>query len=111
MEPQRSERRLAAIFAVDMAGYCLAMGADEAGTLARLKMHRLEVVDPALAAHRGRLVKTTGDGMLVEFQSAVDAVQCAVDIQRKMLRRNAGVAPDQRVQFRIGINVGDVIVE
>ena len=111
MEAQRSDRRLAAIFAADMAGYCLAMEADESGTLARLKAHRLEVVDPALAAHRGRLVKTTGDGVLVEFQSAVDAVQCAVDIQRKMLRRNAGVSPDQRVQFRIGINVGDVIVE
>jgi adenylate cyclase len=111
MDPQSGERRLAAIFAADMAGYCRLMEADEAGTLARLKAHRLEVFDPAIAAHRGRLIKTTGDGMLVEFQSAVDAVTCAVEIQRKMARRNADVAPEVCVQFRIGINVGDVIFE
>src|SRR5689334_24804751 len=111
MEAQRSERRLAAIFAADMAGFCRLMEADEAGTLARLKACRLEVVDPAIAAHRGRLIKTTGDGMLVEFASAVDAVECAVEIQRRMARRNADADRSRCVQFRIGINLGDVIVE
>ncbi|HTQ02008.1 MAG TPA: adenylate/guanylate cyclase domain-containing protein [Casimicrobiaceae bacterium] len=111
MDPQRGERRLAAVFAADMAGYCRLMEADEAGTLARLKAHRLEVIDPAIAAHRGRLIKTTGDGMLVEFQTAIDAVTCALDIQRKMALRNADVAPEQSVQFRIGINVGDILFE
>ncbi len=105
------ERRLAAVLAADMAGYSRLMELDEAGTLARLKTHRLELIDPAIAKAKGRVIKTTGDGMLVEFQSVVDAVQCAVEIQRRMARRNADVAPDRRIEFRIGINLGDVIVE
>lgn len=111
MDPQRSERRLAAIFAADMAGFCRHMEADEAGTLARFKALRLELIDPAIAAHRGRLIKTTGDGLLVEFPSALDAVECAVEIQRGMAGRNEGVAADDCLHFRIGINLGDVIVE
>jgi adenylate cyclase len=95
--------------ASDIAGYSRLMGADEEGTLRQLKIHRKELVDPKVTEHRGRIVKTTGDGMLVEFVSVVDAVRCAVDIQRGMLERNAEVAPDRRIQFRIGINVGDII--
>ena len=95
--------------ASDVAGYSRLMGADEEGTLRQLKMHRKELVDPKITEHRGRIVKTTGDGMLVEFVSVVDAVRCAVDIQRGTLARNAEVAPDRRIQFRIGINVGDII--
>jgi class 3 adenylate cyclase/TolB-like protein/tetratricopeptide (TPR) repeat protein len=103
------ERRLSAILAADVAGYSRLMGADEEGTLQALKAHRRAVVDPAIANHRGRIVKTTGDGMLVEFASAVDAVRCAVDIQRNMAERNEAVPPERRIQFRIGINVGDII--
>src|SRR5579872_6985038 len=84
-----SERRLAAVVAADMVGYSRLMEVDEAGTLARLKTHRMEVIDPAITKNRGRIIKTTGDGMLVEFQSVVDAVACAVEIQRRMIRRNA----------------------
>jgi adenylate cyclase len=109
MPEDRVDRRLAAILAADIAGYSRLMGADEEGTLRQLKMHRRELVDPKITEHRGRVVKTTGDGMLVEFVSVVDAVRCAVDIQRKMLERNAEVAPDKRIQFRVGINVGDII--
>ncbi len=105
------ERHLAAILAADMVGYSRLMELDEAGTLARLKTHRLELVDPAIAKNKGRIIKTTGDGMLVEFHSVVDAVQCAIEIQRRMVRRNADVAADRRIEFRIGINLGDVIVE
>jgi len=105
----RAERRLAAILAADVAGYSRLMGIDEEGTLAALKGHRRAVVDPKIAEHRGRIVKTAGDGMLVEFVSVVDAVRCAVDVQRGMLERNAEVAPDRRIQFRVGINVGDII--
>ena len=105
------ERRLAAILAADMAGYSRLMEADEAGTLARLKTHRLELIDPAISKQRGRIIKTTGDGLLVEFQSVADAVQCAVEIQHRMMRRNADVAPTRWIQFRIGINLGDVIFE
>ncbi|HXV26357.1 MAG TPA: adenylate/guanylate cyclase domain-containing protein [Alphaproteobacteria bacterium] len=104
-------RKLAAILAADMVGYSRLMEVDEPGTLARLRTHRLEVVDPAIAKSRGRIVKTTGDGMLVEFNSVVDAVQAAVEIQRRMNRRNSDVAPDRRIEFRIGINLGDVIVQ
>ena len=111
MEPQRNERRLAAILAADMVGYSRLMEADETGTLARLKTYRLEVVDPTILANRGRIIKSTGDGLLVEFQSVADAVQCAAEIQRRMARRNADVPPAQRIQFRIGINLGDVIAE
>ena len=104
-------RRLAAILSADMVGYSRLMETDEPGTLARLRTHRLEVVDPAIAKHRGRIVKTTGDGMLVEFNSVIDAVQTAVEIQRRMSRRNSDVVPDRRIEFRIGINLGDVIVQ
>jgi adenylate cyclase len=95
----------------DIAGYSRLMGADEEATLRQLKAHRRELVDPKIAEHRGRIVKTTGDGMLVEFVSVVDAVRCAVDIQRGMVERNAEVPDDTRIQFRIGINVGDVIID
>ena len=105
------ERRLTAILAADMVGYSRLMEADEDGTLARLRTHRLELIDPAIAKNKGRIIKTTGDGMLVEFQSVTDAVQCAVEVQQRMARRNADVAPARWIQFRIGINLGDVIVE
>jgi adenylate cyclase len=103
------DRRLAAIMAGDVAGYSRLMGVDEEGTLQQLKAHRKELVDPKIAEHRGRIVKTTGDGMLVEFVSVVDAVRCAVDIQRGMAERIAEVPADRHIQFRIGINVGDII--
>src|SRR6516165_5770458 len=107
---ERVERRLAAILAADVAGYSRLMGADEVGTLAALKAHRREIVDPAIAAHKGRIVKTTGDGMLVEFASAVDAVTCAVAVQEKMAARTTeGTEP--RIQFRFGINIGDIIID
>ncbi len=105
------QRKLMAILAADMVGYSRLMELDEAGTLARLKTHRLELIDPTIAKNNGRLVKTTGDGMLVEFVSAADAVECAVEIQRRMARRNADVNPERQIQFRIGINLGDVIIE
>ena len=105
------QRRLAAILAADVAGYSRLMGADEEGTLARLKEHRRELIDPKIAEHRGRIVKTTGDGMLVEFASAVDAVRCAVELQQRMIQRNAGVPSDASIIFRIGINLGDIIID
>jgi adenylate cyclase len=111
MEPRGDERRLAAILAADMVGFSRLMEGDETGTLARLRTHRLELVDPAIAKNKGRIIKTTGDGMLVEFQSIADAVECAAEIQRRMARRNADVSPARWIQFRIGINLGDVIVE
>ncbi len=111
METGRETRRLAAILAADMVGYSRLMEADESGTLARLKAHRAELIDPAIGKNNGRLVKTTGDGVLVEFASVVDAVQCAAEIQRRMARRNAELPHDQRVDFRIGINLGDIIVD
>jgi TolB-like protein/class 3 adenylate cyclase len=104
-------RRLAAILAADVAGYSRLMGADEEGTLERLKALRHELVDPKIAEHHGRIVKTTGDGLLVEFASVVDAVRCAVAVQQAMPERNGGVAADDRIELRIGINLGDVIVE
>jgi adenylate cyclase len=103
------DRRLAAILAGDVAGYSRLMGVDELGTLRQLQMHRKELVDPKIAEHRGRIVKTTGDGMLVEFVSVVDAVRCAVEIARGMSERNAEVPADKRIEFRTGINVGDII--
>jgi adenylate cyclase len=106
---ERVERRLAAVLAADVAGYSRLMGSDEVGTLAALKTHRREIVDPAIAAHHGRIVKTTGDGMLVEFASAVDAVTCAMVVQSKMTERNASTA--RKITFRMGINVGEVIVD
>jgi adenylate cyclase len=105
------EHRLAAVLAADMVGYSRLMEADERGTLARLRTHRIELIDPAIAKNQGRIIKTTGDGMLVEFQSVADAVRCAVEIQERMRRRNSDVADDRRIEFRIGINLGDIIFE
>jgi adenylate cyclase len=107
----RVERRMAAIMAADVVSYSRLMGADEEGTLARLKAHRRELVDPKIKQHRGRILKTTGDGMLVEFASPVEAVRCAVEVQRGMVSRNADVPEDKRIIFRAGINLGDVIAE
>ena len=109
MVEDRVDRRLAAILAGDIARYSYLMGIDEEGTLRQLKAHRKKLIDPKIIEHHGRIVKTTGDGMLVEFVSVVDAVRYAVDIQRGMAERNADVAPDRRIEFRIGINVGDII--
>jgi adenylate cyclase len=103
--------RLAAILAADVAGYSRLMGADEEGTLERLKALRRELLDPKIAEHHGRLVKTTGDGLLVEFASVVDAVRCAVEVQQAMPERNTGVEAGERIELRFGINLGDVIVE
>jgi class 3 adenylate cyclase len=104
-------RRIAAILAADVAGYSRLIGIDEEGTLARLKAHRRERVDPEIAEHRGRIVKTTGDGLLVEFASAVDAVRCAVAVQRSMAVTAAGETPERQIQLRVGINVGDVLAD
>src|SRR6267142_2014010 len=109
--PKRVERRLAAILAADVAGYSRLMGEDEEGTLAALKAIRNELIDPGIAEHHGRIVKTTGDGLLVEFQSVVDAVRCAVEVQRAMAERNAVVPTEKRIEFRFGIHQGDIIVE
>ena len=106
-----SPRRLAAILAADVAGYSRLMGTDEEGTHERLKAHLQELVNPKIAEHRGRVVKNTGDGFLAEFKSVVDAVRCAVEVQRGMAERNADARPEKRIEFRIGINLGDVIVE
>ena len=106
-----SVRRLTAILAADVAGYSRLMGADEEGTHARLKAHRRALVDPKIAEHHGRIVKNTGDGLLAEFLSVVDAVRCAVEVQRGMAERNAATPSEQRIEFRVGINLGDVIVE
>jgi class 3 adenylate cyclase/TolB-like protein len=105
----RVERRLAAVLAADVAGYSRLMGRDEEGTLASLKSLRKSLVDPAIAAHRGRIVKTTGDGLLVEFASAVDAARCAIEVQRGMAEQNSNVPQDTRIEFRIGIHIGDII--
>ena len=107
----RDHRRLAAIVSADVVGYSLLMGRDDSATLAGLKAHRQELIDPKIAEYGGRIVKTTGDGLLLEFPSVVDAVRCAVDVQRGMAERNAGVPPEQRIEFRIGINVGDIIID
>src|SRR5271155_3123229 len=107
----RAERRLGAILAADIAGYSRLMGADEEGTLAALKAIRHELGDPKIAEHRGRIVKTTGDGLLAEFASIVDAVRYAVEVQRAMAERNADVPEGKRIEFRIGIHQGDIIVE
>jgi class 3 adenylate cyclase/TolB-like protein len=111
MAVPRTERRLAAILAADVVGYSRLMGADEEGTLARLKSHRRALIDPRIKEHHGRIVKTTGDGMLVEFASVVDAVRCAVEVQRGMAERNADVPQDRRIELRVGINLGDIIVD
>ncbi len=107
----RVQRRLTAILAADVAGYSRLMGADEEGTLAQLKAHRRALFDPKITEHRGRIVKTTGDGMLVEFASVVDALRCAVEVQREMAERNVDVPQDKRIEFRVGINVGDIIID
>jgi len=104
-------QRLAAVLAADMVGYSRLMQADEPGTLARLRTHRLELIDPAISENHGNIIKTTGDGILVEFASVADAVLCAVKVQNSMKRRNQDVAGDQRIEFRIGINLGDIIFE
>ena len=111
MASERVERRLTAILAADVAGYSRLTGFDEEGTHARLQDHLRSLVDPKIAEHRGRVVKNTGDGMLAEFGSVVDAVRCAVDVQRGMLERNANVPQEKRIEFRIGINVGDIILD
>ena len=106
-----STRRLAAILAADVAGYSRLMGADEEGTHERLKAHLGELVEPKIEEHRGRIVKNTGDGLLAEFPSVVDAVRCAVEVQREMSDREPDVPEERRIRFRIGVNLGDVIVE
>ena len=111
MPDEPTQRRLAAILAADVVGYSRLMAANEVGTLAGLKAHRKELVDGRIAEHQGRIVKLTGDGMLVEFPSVVNAVACAAQIQRKMRERNADVPNDRRIEFRIGVNLGDIIVE
>jgi class 3 adenylate cyclase/pimeloyl-ACP methyl ester carboxylesterase len=111
MEASTVQRRLAAVLAADVVGYSQLMGADEVGTLTRLKAHRRELIDPVIATHRGRMVKTTGDGALVEFPSVVEAVACAVEIQRGMVTRNSNLPEHKRIIFRIGINVGDIIID
>src|ERR1700757_246266 len=111
LSSERVERRLAAVLAADIAGYSLLMGRDEEGTLTQLKAFRKTLVDPTIAAHRGRIVKTTGDGMLVEFASAVDAARAAVEVQRAMAGQNAAVPQDNRIEFRVGIHVGDIIID
>lgn len=111
MTDPRVERRLAAVLAADVVGYSRLMGRDEEGTLARLKAVRKALVDPSIAEHRGRIVKTTGDGMLVEFASAVDAARSAIEVQRGMTEQNDGASQDKRIEFRIGIHVGDIIID
>src|SRR5713101_5851625 len=109
--PARVERRLAAILAADLVGYARLIEADEEGTLRRLKALRTEVIDPKIAEHRGRIVKTTGDGLLVEFASVVDALRCAAEMQAALAESNAALPPDRGIAFRIGINMGDIVVE
>jgi class 3 adenylate cyclase len=107
----REQRRLAAIVSADVAGYSRLMGRDETGTLAELKSLRRELIDPAIAAYGGRLVKSTGDGLLVEFASVVDAVRCVVEVQEAMAERDAATDDDRRIVFRIGMNLGDIIID
>src|SRR5215813_2094251 len=111
MASDQVKRKLAAILAADIAGYSRLMGADEAGTLARLKEYRRELIDPKNKQYRGRIVKTTGDGILIEFPSVVDAISCSIEVQQGMSERNANIPPEKRIQLRIGINLGDVIME
>ena len=111
MSGERVERRLAAVLAADVAGFSRLIGADEEGTLARLRAIRRELTDPKITEHRGRIVKTTGDGLLIEFTSVVDALRCAVEVQEAMHDKNAGVPPAERIEFRVGIHQGDVVVE
>src|SRR3984957_17318627 len=110
-ERERVNRRLAAILAADVAGYSRLMGVDEEGTLERLKAHRRELIDPKIAEHHGRIVKTTGDGLLAEFASVVDATRCATEVQRSMIDREPDLPEERRIKLRIGVNLGDVIAE
>jgi len=107
----KEQRRLAAIVSADVVGYSRLMGRDESGTLAALKALRQEVVDPAIASHGGRIVKTTGDGLLLEFPSVIDEVRCVVEVQTEMAARVADVPEDRRIAFRIGVNIGDIIID
>src|SRR5215469_15807704 len=111
MASDQVKRKLAAILAADIAGYSKLMGADEAGTLARLKEYRRELIDPKNKQYHGRVVKTTGDGILIEFPSVVDAISCSIEVQQGMRERNTDIPPEKRIEFRIGINLGDVIIE
>ncbi len=108
---KRTKRRLAAIVCADVVGYSRLMGADETGTLASLRAHRAALIDPKIAEHGGRIVKTMGDGLLLEFPSVVDATQCVIDVQRGMAERNRSVDPNRCIIFRIGVNLGDIIIE
>jgi adenylate cyclase len=108
---KRVERRLSAILFADVAGYSRLVGKDEEGTLAQWKAHWCDLIEPAIKDHDGRVVRITGDGVLAEFASVVNAVRCAVEVQRGMAVRNAGVPPEQRIVFRIGINFGDIIID
>lgn len=111
MPPERVERKLAAILAADVAGYSRMVGADEEGTLRRLTAHRKELIDPKIAEHQGRVVKVTGDGILIEFPSAVAALHCTVEFQRAIAERNANEAEDRRIEFCVGLHQGDLVVE
>src|SRR5439155_24545038 len=111
MAEEQVERRLTAILAADVVAYSRLMGVDEEGTLAALKMLRREVTDPKIKEHRGRIVHTTGDGLLGEFASVVDAVRCAVEVQREMAARHADVPAERRIDFRIGVKLGDSIID
>jgi adenylate cyclase len=104
-------RKIAAILVADVVGYSRLAGADEDRTLARLRGLRSDLIDPAIAAHRGRIIKRTGDGSLIEFRSVVDAVRCAIEVQNGMVERNAGLAPERRIEFRVGVHLGDVVEE
>ena len=104
-------RKIAAILVADVVGYSRLAGADEDRTLARLRALRSDLIDPTISVHHGRIVKRTGDGSVIEFRSVVDAVRCALEVQHAMVERNAGVAPDKRIEFRIGIHLGDVVEE
>jgi adenylate cyclase len=104
-------RKIAAILVADVVGYSRLAGADEEGTLARLRALRSELIDPAVAGHHGRTVKRTGDGSIVEFRSVVDAVRCAIEVQNSMVERNVGLPPERRIEFRVGVHLGDVVEE
>src|ERR1700746_1551020 len=111
MASERPQRKLAAILAADVVGYSRLAGADEDRILARLRALRSDLFDPTIAVHGGRVIKTTGDGILIEFRSVVDAVRCAVEVQRGMKERNEPISADKRIEFRVGINLGDIIVD
>ena len=106
-----TQRRLAAIVSADVVGYSRLMGMDETGTLETLRSHRTELIDPKITEHGGRIVKTMGDGLLLEYPSVVDATRCVIEIQSRMVERNQGVDEDRRITFRIGVNLGDIIIE